>query len=174
MPKLVYAILGLMFAVMMLSPSQPDAPQSAIIVQNAPAVAALPAEPPKLAVAITPGETILQRAPDGHFYTDVQVNGVMAHFLVDTGASTIALSKADAQKIGMSIADGDFTGVGQGAGGKLAFKPVMLDRVTLGTMETTQVEAVVVDSDLPVSLLGQSWLKRVGSVSIEGDRMTLR
>ena len=63
---------------------------------------------------------------------------------------------------------------GEGAGGKIALKPVMLDRVTIGNMETANVEGVIVNSDMKVSLLGQSWLKRVATVEIKGDRMILK
>ena len=50
----------------------------------------------------------------------------------------------------------------------------MLDRVIVGTTDAANVEGVIVNSDMNVSLLGQSWLKRVGTVEIKGDRMVLR
>ena len=120
------------------------------------------------------GDFTLIRAPDGHFYTDGQVNGTVIRFLVDTGASSVALSKADAAKIGLQFTDADFTATGSGAGGALALKPVMLDRVIVGTTDAANVEGVIVNSDMKVSLLGQSWLRRVGTVEITGDRMVLR
>ena len=116
----------------------------------------------------------IDRAADGHFYTDAQVNGAMVRFLIDTGASGIALSKADAQHIGLQFSNADFTGVGQGAGGQLSLKRVTLDRVSVGAISANDVDGAILNSDLPVSLLGQSWLKRVGSVEIKGDRMVLR
>lgn len=116
----------------------------------------------------------IQRSPDGHFYLDAMVNGASVHFLIDTGASTVALTKRDAQAAGVQFASGEFNTVGQGAGGAVAMKSVTLDRVAAGALEAHNVDAVVIDSDLSVSLLGQSWLRQVGTVSIEGDTMTLR
>jgi aspartyl protease family protein len=116
----------------------------------------------------------LTRADDGHFYTDATVNGTVIRFMVDTGASTIALTKADAQSAGLHFSSGEFTGFAQGAGGKIPVKSVMLDRVAVGTMEARGVPAAILDGELRVSLLGQSWLSRVGRVTIENDRMMLR
>jgi aspartyl protease family protein len=96
------------------------------------------------------------------------------HFMVDTGASMVALTRDDAQRIGLQFSDGDFTGAAQTAGGQVKLKPVTLDRVTLGALEANQVEAAIVGEGLGQSLLGQSWLRQVGKVTIEGDRMVLR
>jgi aspartyl protease family protein len=119
-------------------------------------------------------EVSLSRASDGHFYADALINGATIHVLVDTGASTVALTRADAQAVGLQFSNGDFTGTAQTAGGKVAMKPVTLDRVAIGAVEARNVDAVVVDSALNVSLLGQSWLRRVGNVQIAGDKMVLR
>jgi aspartyl protease family protein len=119
-------------------------------------------------------EVTLTRAGDGHFYADAMVNGAPVHFMVDTGATTVALTKDDAQAAGVQFSNGDFTAVGQGAGGTIALKPVTLDRVALGPVEARGVDAVVADGALGISLLGQSWLRRVGTVTISGDRMVLR
>lgn len=119
-------------------------------------------------------EVALQRAPDGHFYADGMVNGAQVHFIVDTGATSVALTRADAQAAGIQFAPGDFTATGRGAGGAIALKPVSIDRVAVGPVEAHNVDGVIVDGDLPVSLLGQSWLRRVGAVTITGDTMVLR
>ena len=119
-------------------------------------------------------DVTLTRASDGHFYADAMINGAPIHVLIDTGATTVALTRADAQAAGVQFSSGEFTGTAQTAGGDVALKPVTLDRVGIGPVEAHQVEAVVVDSSLNVSLLGQSWLRRVGNVTIEGDKMVLR
>ncbi len=116
----------------------------------------------------------LTRSADGHFYADAIINGATIHVLVDTGATTVALTRADAQAAGLQFSEGDFTGTAQTAGGDIRLKPVKLDRVGIGPVEARNVDAVVVDSKMNVSLLGQSWLRRVGNVQITGDRMILR
>ena len=115
----------------------------------------------------------LQRDPDGHFYADAVVNGATIRFMVDTGASSVALSRDDAQRAGMFYGENDFNAVGQGAGGAVRLRAVTLDRIAVGNIEARSVRGVVLgDSD--TSLLGQSFLATLGGVSIEGDTMVLR
>jgi aspartyl protease family protein len=118
---------------------------------------------------------VLPRAPDGHFYTDAVVNGTTIRFLVDTGASTVALTRADAQQAGMFYAENDFNQVGRGAGGDVPLRSVTLGRVAVGNIEVHDVRGVVIGgSRSDISLLGQSFLSTLGSVTIEGDKMVLR
>jgi aspartyl protease family protein len=114
---------------------------------------------------------VLQRAGDGHFYAEAQVNGARVRFLVDTGASLVALTGDDARRAGIAV--GDASGRALGAGGEIAFAPVTIDRLAIGPIEARGVRGAVV-RELPVSLLGQSFLSRVGGVEINGDVMTLR
>ena len=165
MSKLVPLFVGGAVIVAVFSPRAPS-------VSFAPVVAPVPS--PAQPAPMNGGDFTLTRAPDGHFYTDAQVNGTIIRFLVDTGASSVALSKADAAKIGLQFTDADFTETGQGAGGALLLKPVMLDRIIVGTTDAANVDGVIVNSDMKTSLLGQSWLKRVGTVEIKGDRMVLK
>jgi aspartyl protease family protein len=113
----------------------------------------------------------IPRAPDGHFYLDAQVNGAQIHFLVDTGASMVALTAADAQRAGIALPSARATA--QGAGGAIEVVPVTIDRIAVGPLEARNVEGAVA-RELPISLLGQSFLSRVGNVQISGDRMILR
>jgi aspartyl protease family protein len=113
----------------------------------------------------------IPRAPDGHFYLDAQVNGAQVHFLVDTGASMVALTAADAQRAGIALPSERITA--QGAGGAIEVIPVTIERIAAGPLEARGVEGAVA-RDLPISLLGQSFLSRIGNVQISGDRMTLR
>jgi aspartyl protease family protein len=119
-------------------------------------------------------EATIERAGDGHFYADAQVNGTPVRFLVDTGATTVALTREDAQRAGLSFSATDFDETARGAGGAIATKSVTLDRVAVGPVEASAVDAVVAESKLAHSLLGQSFLSRVRTVTIAGDRMVLR
>ncbi len=114
----------------------------------------------------------VKRSPDNHFYADAQVNGALIRFLVDTGASSVVLTREDAQRAG--IAAGEFTTEAIGAGGRVRLMPITIGRLALGPLEASDVPAMVAESGLPVSLLGQSYLAKIGSVSIQGDRMVLR
>ena len=119
------------------------------------------------------GAITLERSYDGHFYADVQVNGSPIRFLVDTGASTIALSRDDARTAGLAASISMPEVVGEGAGGAVHGEIVTLDRVVLGTTEATNVTAIVLDGGSQ-SLLGQSFLSKFGSVEIRGDTMVLQ
>ncbi len=114
------------------------------------------------------------RAPDGHFYADVRINGSTSRMMIDTGASSVILSRADAQRAGIQARSGEFTAIARTAGGEIALKPVTIDRIALGSIDSRNVGAMVAESDLPVSLLGQSFLERVGTVEISGDELRLR
>lgn len=119
------------------------------------------------------GNTEIARAPDGHFYADAAVEQHDTHFLVDTGATIVALTGSDARAIGLDWNDADLRLIGQGASGPVYGVPVTLSKVELGGLEARDVSGAIVPDGLNVSLLGQSFLSRVGSVKIEGDRMTL-
>ena len=119
------------------------------------------------------GSLELQRNDDGHFYADVRINGNSVHMLIDTGASGIALSRDDARAAGLATSIGMPEVVGEGADGEVHGEYVKLDKVELGPLSASGLDAVVLNSGNQ-SLLGQSFLSKFASVQIEGDRMVLR
>lgn len=119
------------------------------------------------------GDAVLGRSPDGHFYADVSIDSQDVRMLVDTGASVIALTGSDAEALGLEWSDDELLPIGRGASGDVIGKPVWLDRVRLGDFEAAHVQAIIVPQGLDVSLLGQSFLGRVGKVEIEDGRMVL-
>jgi aspartyl protease family protein len=126
---------------------------------------------PKLSV--TDGSVQLQRDPDGHFYADVQINGTNVHMMIDTGASEIALSRQDAQAAGIATSIGMNDVVGEGADGPVHGEYVRVERIELGPLSATGMDAVILNSGTQ-SLLGQSFLSKFGSVNIDEDTMVLR
>lgn len=119
------------------------------------------------------GSIALERNGDGHFYADVRINGSNVHMLVDTGASGIALSRDDARAAGLAPSIGMNDVVGEGADGEVHGEYVKLDRVELGPLSASGLDAIVLNSGSQ-SLLGQSFLSKFSNVQIEGDRMVLR
>jgi aspartyl protease family protein len=115
----------------------------------------------------------LPRSGDGHFYADVSIDGVPSRMLVDTGASVIALTGEDARAMGVTWSPDQVQPIGQGASGEVKGVPVTLDRVQLGNRELQSVQAVVIPEGLSISLLGQSFLERIGKVEISGNTMVL-
>lgn len=117
--------------------------------------------------------TVLERQSDGHFYADVRIDGRSYRMLVDTGASVVALTGADAASMGMEWFEDDISPVAQGAGGPISGVNTTIDRITVGGHEANGVRAIIIPEGAGISLLGQSFLSTIGSVEITGDRMVL-
>ncbi|MDZ3832546.1 MAG: TIGR02281 family clan AA aspartic protease [Sphingopyxis sp.] len=120
------------------------------------------------------GEVRLGRAADSHFYADADVDGTRVRMLVDSGASIVALTRGDAEAIGIDVDRLPVGGRASTAGGVVPLRPVMIDRIDIDGVEVRRVQAAVIDADMGVSLLGQSYLSRLDAVEVEGDTMTLR
>ncbi|MEO7814809.1 MAG: TIGR02281 family clan AA aspartic protease [Sphingomicrobium sp.] len=129
--------------------------------------------PSPTAIATGGGWTTLNRSSNGHFFADAQVNGMTVHFLIDTGASGVALTTEDARRVGLQFSEIDFTPVGSGASGEVRGKLVSLDQVSLAGHSVDNVSGVILEGG-EISLLGQSFLSQMGTIEISGDRMTIR
>jgi aspartyl protease family protein len=117
--------------------------------------------------------TRIEKGPGGHYYADAQVNGTTIHFVIDTGSTGVALTRADAQRAGMQFLPSEFSVIGSGASGPVRGKLVTIDRVTLGGKTVERVDGAILESS-EISLLGQSFLNRLGSVEMSGDYMVLK
>lgn len=107
----------------------------------------------------------------GHFIADGAINGVQVRFVVDTGASLVALPGPMAERLGIDYRKGE-RGMTQTANGAVPSFRVRLDRVRVGGIELNGVDGMVIERGLPVALLGMSFLNRV-DMRREGDRMVL-
>lgn len=116
---------------------------------------------------------VLQRMSDGHFYADVQIDGSTIRMLVDTGASVVALTAADAEALGLEWSEDDVAAVAQGASGPVYGINTQIERMSVGGNEATGVRAIIITEGAGMSLLGQSFLSTLGSVRIAGDSMVL-
>jgi aspartyl protease family protein len=114
---------------------------------------------------------VVERSDDGHFYADADVNGARIRFMIDTGASVVALTPRDAERAG--IVSGSRRATARGAGGEVEVAPVTIDRISLGPLDARDVRGAIAEQ-LPVSLLGQSFLAEADSVEMRGDEMLLR
>lgn len=164
-------VIGIGVAIGLFVPGgKRPAPQPA-----SPTAAATPSAstPSATEVEDVPRETVLDRESSGHFFTFADVNGEPVRFVVDTGADIVALTQEDARRVNVVFDPAKFDVVGQGASGDVRGQPVVLRDVVLDGKRVDDVHAVVLDG-LGVSLLGQNYLRHLDSVSISGDRMTLR
>ncbi|SIQ41227.1 aspartyl protease family protein [Paracoccus thiocyanatus] len=110
---------------------------------------------------------------DGHYHLTAQVNGTPVRFVIDTGASSIALGPADAARIGIDPQALAYAGQARTANGVVETATVLLDSVVIGEIRDSRVPALVLRADLGQSLMGMSYLSRFARVSIEGNRLIL-
>jgi aspartyl protease family protein len=109
--------------------------------------------------------------PAGHFFAEGAINGIPVRFVVDTGATFIALPGAQATRLGIDYKKGA-RGAVQTANGPATAYQIKLDTVKLGGIELTLIDGVVIEEGLSVALLGMSFLNRV-EMKRDGDTMTL-
>lgn len=107
----------------------------------------------------------------GHFFTQGQVNGRSVTFLVDTGATDVALSASEARRLGIDLAKAPRMGVQTDNGTAAAWR-VQLDTVRVGDVVLYQVDAVAIDAPMGPVLLGNSFLNRM-EMRRDGAMLTL-
>jgi aspartyl protease family protein len=114
----------------------------------------------------------IERDSGGQFHLEVDAGGETVTFLVDTGADLVALTEDDAERLGIRPDPSEYRPMLRTASGTGMGAPVQIARLTIGGRDLDDVDAVVVP-ELPVSLLGQSALRRLGSVTLRGDRLII-
>lgn len=117
----------------------------------------------------------IRRRPDGHFIAKTEINGVSLVMLVDTGASTVVLRPADAQRLGIDPDKLRYNVPVQTANGTTYAASVRLKQFAVGTIVFNDVEALVSKAGaLRDSLLGMSFLNRLRSYEFSGEYLTFR
>lgn len=102
---------------------------------------------------------VLSAGPGGHFLAQGQINGRAVRFMVDTGATTIALGQAEAQAIGLDYQQGQRVMMNTANGSSTGWL-VTLSAVSIGEVTVANVQAVVMPAAMPYVLLGNSFLSR--------------
>jgi aspartyl protease family protein len=113
------------------------------------------------------------RAFDGHYYLTLDLGGVPVDFVVDTGATDMVLSRADAARIGLDPGALAYTGVAGTANGQVRTARVRLEEVSLGGITDRNVGASVNAGEMDTSLLGMSYLNRFSRIEIANGRLVL-
>ncbi|MGA7789455.1 MAG: TIGR02281 family clan AA aspartic protease [Xanthobacteraceae bacterium] len=125
---------------------------------------------------ISHGRTVeVARTSGGDFAVAAAINGAPVHMVLDTGASSVVLTQDDAKKAGLPLALLDYSVSIDTANGRTRAAPVTLDRIAVGSLEEKSVDALVVQpGQLKTSLLGMSFLNRLQSWQVAGDRLVLK
>ncbi len=118
---------------------------------------------------------VIMRNGDGHFAVRAGVDGVAMMMLVDTGASLVTLTPADAAAIGIDTTKLDFGMPIETANGTIRAAPITIHRISIGTIDRDNIKALVAPpGTLQESLLGMSFLNSLSGYAISGDRLVLK
>jgi aspartyl protease family protein len=110
---------------------------------------------------------------DGHYHIQALVDGGRVTFMVDTGASDIVLTPADARRIGIDPATLEFDQFAETANGTVRGAAVRLDSLKVGPIEMRKIPAAVNGADMSESLLGMAFLSRLHGWRVENGELTL-
>jgi aspartyl protease family protein len=123
----------------------------------------LGAGPVRLAGAAAPGtastSVVMTANGDGHFITQGKINGSAVTFMIDTGATNVAIGQIEADRLGLNYKTSP-RGFANTANGRVPVHAVTLGSVRVGDVEVANVDAVVLPSQMPFILLGNSFLTR--------------
>jgi aspartyl protease family protein len=126
-------------------------------------------------VTMPEGEVVAARRMDGSFMVQGEVNGFETRFIFDTGASTVVLRAENAVALGFKPETLNYSVPVSTANGAALAAPVTIERLTVGTITERNVRALIARSGvLHANLLGMSFLERLGSYEVRGNRLILR
>lgn len=128
---------------------------------------------PQQLVMSEAGRIEVPRGPDGHYYLTLEINDAPVRFVVDTGATSMVLTQADAARVGLSEQDVIFYSEAMTANGVVRTAPVRLEDVALGPFHDSNVRAFVNEGEMTKSLLGMDYLSRFARLEINNGRLIL-
>ena len=151
---------------------------------SAGAMLAFAPAPPRLARLEAPGYLVepaaeapsaaVLKAADGHFWAEGRVNGEPVRFLVDTGATAVALTTADAERLGFRPQDLNYAYRVTTAGGRSRAAAVTLSSVSVNGARLDDVRALVIERGLDTSLLGMTYLGRLARFEATREALFLQ
>ncbi len=120
------------------------------------------------------GSVSVVRSGDNHFRLSATVNSATVPFMVDTGASVVTLTAADARRAGYDLGSLNFSVPVSTANGRTVVAPVTLDRLAVGDFRVDGLDGFVAQpGQLGQSLLGMNFLDTLSSWHVRGDRLVL-
>lgn len=130
---------------------------------------------PGRSVSSTPGQAVIVRSGNGHFFMDGITNGKTLRYMFDTGASSVVLTADDASRIGFSQSNLSFDTTVSTANGRTQAAAIRIDALTIGSVTLRDVRALVArPGALRENLLGMSFLGRLASYTVSGNRLVLQ
>lgn len=165
---IIFALLALAASVLV--------PRYATRTTGGPSPGALAAQPVVAAtpVPVNSRSVVVPRDARGHFQVEGRVDGRQLSFMIDTGASVIALNASDAARLGIHPAQREFVAQVRTANGTVLAAPAQLDMVEVGDLVVRDVAALVLpDEALSGNLLGLSFLSRLQQFEYSDGKLVL-
>lgn len=128
-------------------------------------------ERPRQRATAATSKLVLFADSRGHFIEQGQINGQSMRYMVDTGASVVAIGRAEAERLGLPFLQGQRVQMGTANGSASGWR-LRLDSVRVGELEVRGVEAVVTPQPMPFVLLGNSFLSEF-QMTRQGEQMVL-
>jgi aspartyl protease family protein len=129
---------------------------------------------PEATLAGGPSAASIVKSPDGHYWAEATVNGQRVRLLVDTGATAVALTIPDAQRLGIEPKNLAYDAAVMTASGKARAARVQLASISVGNARVDNVDALVIEQGLDSSLLGMSYLGRLSRFEATPQAIILR
>lgn len=123
---------------------------------------------------VEPNAASISKGGDGHYWAEADVNGRQIRFLVDTGASAVALTPVDARRLGINPQGLDYTYNVTTANGHARAAAVKLASISIAGARITNVDALVIEDGLDTSLLGMTYLGRLSRFEATPTSLILR
>jgi aspartyl protease family protein len=140
-----------------------------------PGAAIVAAAPPRAATPPPIGRTVrLESDRRGHFTGQFRLNGRSVEALVDTGATLVAINRSTAQRIGLMLTPADFVHQVNTANGRTRAAGVVIERLQVGSIEISDVPAMVLDDEaLSSTLIGMSFLGRLARFEMRDGMLVI-
>jgi len=120
------------------------------------------------------GSTVrIHIAPDGHFWASATINGIERRMLIDSGATTTALSEATAKAAHIATDDSPFAAAIETANGSVQASRARVQRLELGNIVAHDLPVVVAPEFGDLDVLGMNFLSELASWRVEGDVLVL-
>ena len=116
----------------------------------------------------------IAKSADGHYWAEADVNGHEVRFLVDTGATAVALTADDASRLGLAPATLNYTSRVMTANGPARAAQVKLESISVAGAQVQDVDALVIENGLSTSLLGMTYLGRLSQFEATKTSLILR
>lgn len=116
----------------------------------------------------------IRKSDDGHFWASAEINGVKRRMLIDSGATTTAISLTTARAAKLDLGESPFATILSTANGDIAATRSTVAKLEVGSITARGLSVVVSPSFGDTDVLGMNFLSQLGGWSVEGDTLVLR